>query len=156
MIGLDHQQESRLLAPEDFGVDDWFRSRGLNGRGGSCDSLETLNYGVDCRRDNSAPTFESIFEVRKMTYIQGNSIPGANLRVLDKLIAARHQISQIMGYKSYVDYALHSNMASSPDVVSSFLVELSNTVRPKAVEVAWLETEKEQRRVAKEAKGSLS
>ncbi|PWA48558.1 zincin-like metalloprotease [Artemisia annua] len=73
-------------------------------------------------------------EVRKMTYILGNSVPRANLRVLDKLIAARHEISQIMGYKSYVDYALHSNMASSPDVVSSFLVELSNTVRPKAVE----------------------
>ncbi|PWA72478.1 hypothetical protein CTI12_AA268540 [Artemisia annua] len=42
-------------------------------------------------------------QVRKMTYIQGNSVPGANLRVLDKLIAARHQISQIMGYKTYVD-----------------------------------------------------
>lgn len=40
-----------------------------------------------------------------------------------------------MEYKSYVDYALHSNMASSTDVVSSFLVELSNTVHPKAVEV---------------------
>ncbi|GJW49926.1 probable mitochondrial intermediate peptidase, mitochondrial isoform X1, partial [Tanacetum coccineum] len=73
--------------------------------------------------------------VRKMTYIQGNSVPRANLRVLDKLIAARHEISQIMGYKAYVEYALHSNMASSPDVVSSFLVELSNTVRPKAVQV---------------------
>ncbi|XP_021977410.1 mitochondrial intermediate peptidase, mitochondrial [Helianthus annuus] len=73
-------------------------------------------------------------EVRKMTYIKSNSVPRANLGVLDKLIAARHEISQIMGYKSYVEYALQSNMASSPDVVSSFLVELSKAVQPKAVE----------------------
>lgn len=73
-------------------------------------------------------------EVRKMTYIKSNSVPCANLRVLDKLIAARHEISQIMGYKTYVEYALQSNMASSPDVVSSFLAELSKTVQPKGVE----------------------
>lgn len=104
-----------------------------------------------------------------MTYIQNNSVPRANLGVLDKLIAARHEMSQvcfvyfreffytlylihhlltnhfplvyiiqIMGYKSYVDYALHSNMASSPDVVSSFLADLSKTVRSKADEVLFL------------------
>ncbi|XP_024961820.1 mitochondrial intermediate peptidase, mitochondrial isoform X1 [Cynara cardunculus var. scolymus] len=73
-------------------------------------------------------------EARKMTYIQSNSVPHANLGVLDNLIAARHEIAQIMGYKSYAGYALHSNMASSPDVVSSFLVELSKNVQPKAVE----------------------
>ncbi|XP_071686243.1 mitochondrial intermediate peptidase, mitochondrial isoform X2 [Rutidosis leptorrhynchoides] len=73
-------------------------------------------------------------EVRKMTYIKSNSVPRANLAVLDNLIAARHEISEIMGYRSYVDYALHSNMALSPDVVSSFLVELSKTVRSKAAE----------------------
>ncbi|KAJ9553243.1 hypothetical protein OSB04_017288 [Centaurea solstitialis] len=73
-------------------------------------------------------------EVRKMTYIQSNSVPRANLGVLDNLIAARHEIAQIMGYNSYAGYALHSNMASSPDVVSSFLVELSKMVQPKALE----------------------
>ncbi|KAL8217979.1 hypothetical protein R6Q57_021352 [Mikania cordata] len=73
-------------------------------------------------------------EVRKMTYIKSNSVPHANLGVLDKLITARHEISQIMGYSSYGEYALQSNMASSPYVVSSFLVELSKAVQPKAVE----------------------
>jgi len=42
---------------------------------------------------------------------------------------------QIIGYKSYAEYALHSNMASSPEVVSSFLIEMSKTVRPMADEV---------------------
>ncbi|KAL4574877.1 hypothetical protein LXL04_021717 [Taraxacum kok-saghyz] len=73
-------------------------------------------------------------EVRKMTYIKSNSVPRANLGVLDNLISARHEISEIMGYKSYAHYALNSNMASSPDVVSSFLVDLSKTIHPKALE----------------------
>nr|DAD33704.1 TPA_asm: hypothetical protein HUJ06_012555 [Nelumbo nucifera] len=73
-------------------------------------------------------------EVRKQSYIQGNSAPRANLSVLDKLIASRHELAQIMGYKSYAEFAVHPNMASSPDVVMSFLLDLSTIVRPKADE----------------------
>ncbi|GFZ15219.1 zincin-like metalloproteases family protein [Actinidia rufa] len=71
-------------------------------------------------------------EVRKMVYIQGNSVPSGNIGVLDKLIAARHEISQIMGYKSYAEFSVHPNMASSPEIVKSFLLEMSEMVRPKA------------------------
>ncbi|KAL2227187.1 probable mitochondrial intermediate peptidase, mitochondrial isoform X1 [Sesamum indicum] len=73
-------------------------------------------------------------EVRKMAYIRGNSVPRANLVVLDKLLAARHEFAEIMGYKSYAEFALKDNMASSPEVVLSFLNEMSKTVRPKAEE----------------------
>ncbi|XP_021725771.1 probable mitochondrial intermediate peptidase, mitochondrial [Chenopodium quinoa] len=73
-------------------------------------------------------------EVRKLAYIQGNSAPHANLNVLDKLIAARHELAQIMGYKSYAEFAARPNMASSADVVMSFLLELSSMVKPKADE----------------------
>lgn len=40
-----------------------------------------------------------------------------------------------MGYKSYAEFAVHSNMASSPKVVMCFLHELNNMVRFKADEV---------------------
>lgn len=30
-----------------------------------------------------------------MAYIKGNSVPRANLGVLDKLIAARHELAQV-------------------------------------------------------------
>ncbi|GAA0149472.1 metalloprotease [Lithospermum erythrorhizon] len=76
--------------------------------------------------------FSSDPEVRKMAYIQGNSVPRANLGVLEKLIAARHEFSQIMGHESYAEFALQSNMASSPEVARSFLVEMSEMVRPQA------------------------
>ncbi|KAL3524177.1 hypothetical protein ACH5RR_017011 [Cinchona calisaya] len=73
-------------------------------------------------------------EVRKMAYVQGNSVPHANLGILDKLIAARHEFAQIMGHNSYAEFAVQSSMASSPNVVLSFLLEMSEIVRPKADE----------------------
>ncbi|XP_073031397.1 mitochondrial intermediate peptidase, mitochondrial isoform X1 [Primulina eburnea] len=73
-------------------------------------------------------------EVRKLAYVEGNSAPRANLKVLDKLLAARHEFSEIMGSKSYAEFTLKDNMASSPEVVRSFLSDMSKMVRPKAEE----------------------
>ncbi|KAK3009814.1 hypothetical protein RJ639_013939 [Escallonia herrerae] len=73
-------------------------------------------------------------EVRKMAYVCGNSVPHANLGVLDNLIAARHDLAQIIEYDSYAEYALDSSMASSPKVVLSFLLEMSKMARPMADE----------------------
>ncbi|PIN06711.1 Metalloendopeptidase family - mitochondrial intermediate peptidase [Handroanthus impetiginosus] len=73
-------------------------------------------------------------EVRRLAYIKGNSAPRANLVVLDKLLSARHEFSEIMGCKSYAEFALKENMASSPEVVLSFLHEMSKMVRPMAEE----------------------
>ncbi|XP_058084642.1 mitochondrial intermediate peptidase, mitochondrial isoform X2 [Magnolia sinica] len=73
-------------------------------------------------------------EVRKQSYTSGNSVPRANLGVLDKLIAARHELAEIMGYKSYAQFAVHPNIASSPEVVMPFLLDLSKIVRHKADE----------------------
>ncbi|CAI9774984.1 unnamed protein product [Fraxinus pennsylvanica] len=73
-------------------------------------------------------------EVRKLAYVRGNSVPRANLVVLDKLIAARHEFAEIVGYKSYAQFALKDNMASSPEVVLPFLHDMSKMVRPKAEE----------------------
>ncbi|XP_078440153.1 zincin-like metalloproteases family protein isoform X2 [Wolffia australiana] len=73
-------------------------------------------------------------EVRRQAYIVGNSAPHANLDVIERLIAARHELSEIMGCKSYTEFATQANMASSPEIVHSFLVELSQIVRKKADE----------------------
>lgn len=35
-------------------------------------------------------------QVRKLVYVQGNSVPRANHEVLDKLIAARHELAQVI------------------------------------------------------------
>ncbi|KAI3869797.1 hypothetical protein MKW98_030978 [Papaver atlanticum] len=71
-------------------------------------------------------------EVRKQSYIRGNSTPRANLVLLDKLITARHDLAQILDHKTYAEFAVHQNLSSSPEVVKSFLVEMAELVRPKA------------------------
>ncbi|KAI3918677.1 hypothetical protein MKX01_041997 [Papaver californicum] len=71
-------------------------------------------------------------EVRKQSYIRGNSAPRANLALLDKLITARHDLAQILDHKTYAEFAVHQNLSSSPEVVKSFLIEMAELVRPKA------------------------
>ncbi|PON89458.1 Peptidase M3A/M3B [Trema orientale] len=86
------------------------------------------------------PTLSSILqltpddEVRKMAYLRGNSSPQANLGVLNKLMGARHELAQILGYRNYAEFSMKPNMASSPLVVMSFLEEISNIIRPSADE----------------------
>lgn len=43
--------------------------------------------------------FSGLLQVRKMAYARGNSVPRANLAVLDKLIAARHELAQVGNIK---------------------------------------------------------
>ncbi|KAF6174904.1 hypothetical protein GIB67_026392 [Kingdonia uniflora] len=56
-----------------------------------CKSMYLLEW-ISCA--HYAYLFKShTMKVRKQLYIQGNSIPHANLAVLDKLIAARHELA---------------------------------------------------------------
>ncbi|PKA60678.1 mitochondrial intermediate peptidase [Apostasia shenzhenica] len=73
-------------------------------------------------------------EVRQRAYIMGNSVPRANILVINKVISARHELAQIMGCRSYAEFAIRPSMAASPDVVSTFLHDLTNIVRNKADE----------------------
>lgn len=51
------------------------------------------------------------------------------------LVILVQRLLQIMGYKSYAEFALQPTMASSPEVVMEFLLELSNIVNTRADEV---------------------
>ncbi|KAG6546992.1 hypothetical protein Mapa_011608 [Marchantia paleacea] len=73
-------------------------------------------------------------EVRRKVYLVGNSVPKSNLRVLDHLICARHELAQLLGYNSYAEFALAPTMAEKPEAVLNFLVDLSTKIRGKADE----------------------
>ncbi|XP_058083190.1 mitochondrial intermediate peptidase, mitochondrial-like isoform X2 [Magnolia sinica] len=104
---------------------------------GSRDTVKEKGFRVttDPGTLSSILKWASDAEVRKQSYISGNSVPHANLGVLDKLIAARHELAKIMGYKSYAQFAVHPNIASSREVVMPFLLDLSKIVTHKADEV---------------------
>ncbi|XP_020095925.1 probable mitochondrial intermediate peptidase, mitochondrial isoform X1 [Ananas comosus] len=93
-----------------------------------------LQITTDSSTLSSVLKWVSDAEVRRLAYIRGNSVPSGNLGVLDDLIRTRHELAQIMGYKSFADFAIHPNLAAKVDVVMSFLLDLSKIVRPKADE----------------------
>lgn len=73
--------------------------------GGKLHIIQNHNYFdkissfIVCYANNSKsfiiPFLLTDLQVRKMAYVQGNSVPVANLEVLDKLIAARHEFAQV-------------------------------------------------------------
>lgn len=73
-------------------------------------------------------------EVRRRVYMVGHCVPKANLRVLDHLIGARHELAQLLGYNSYAEFATAPTMAESPNAVVSFLEDISIRIRGKADE----------------------
>lgn len=62
-------------------------------------------------------------------------IPNFSILVLPAFNVLCSLSVQIVGYKSYAEFALKDNMASSPEVVLPFLLDMSKMVRPKAEEV---------------------
>ncbi|KAF3964920.1 hypothetical protein CMV_010846 [Castanea mollissima] len=100
------------------------------------DTMKEKGFRITTDPQNLSSVLQHVSEdeVRKMAYIQGNSVPVANLGILDKLIATRHELAQIMGYRSYAEFSMKPNMASSPAVVMSFLHEIGKMVRPRADE----------------------
>ncbi|WVY99314.1 hypothetical protein V8G54_025384 [Vigna mungo] len=103
---------------------------------GSRGTLKEKGFRIttDPQTVSSVLQFSSDDEVRKMVYIRGNSVPQANVDVLKRLISARHELAQIMGCSSYTEFSIKPNMALSPKVVMSFLLEMSKMVKPKTRE----------------------
>lgn len=63
-----------------------------------------------------------------------------NSEVMNETIALRHEMSNLLGFDSYADYALARRMAESPEQVLDFLNGLLTKARPAAVkEMAELE-----------------
>lgn len=56
-----------------------------------------------------------------------------NLVILDSLVSKRYQIGQVMGYKSYAEYNVNSKMAKTPEIVWSFINDLIDRSKEKAI-----------------------
>jgi Zn-dependent oligopeptidase len=59
----------------------------------------------------------------------------ANVRILDELIATRHEVAQLLGFDSYADFFLRPLMARTPDAVVTFLETLSAQLKGPAEKV---------------------
>ncbi len=55
-----------------------------------------------------------------------------NQPVMEEILQLRLEMAQLLGFKHYADYSLASKMASSPEQVLEFLVQLAQQSRPMA------------------------
>nr|KYP49950.1 hypothetical protein KK1_028343 [Cajanus cajan] len=135
---VDIYPSSRIPKNLHYLVKPIYRSESLitKGLSGSRDTVKERGFRIttDPQTLSSLLQFSSDDEVRKMVYIQGNSVPHANVDVLRRLISARHELAQIMGCRSYAEFSVKPNMASSPKVVMSFLLEMNKMVQAKIIE----------------------
>lgn len=57
-----------------------------------------------------------------------------NLRTLKQLLEIRHALATKVGFTSFADLSIHSNMVESTDAVEHFLQNVARTLRPRALE----------------------
>jgi len=55
-----------------------------------------------------------------------------NSAIMDEIVALRHELANLLGFKNYADYSLATKMASSPDKVLDFLNDLAERSKPMA------------------------
>ena len=52
--------------------------------------------------------------------------------VMERILALRHELAQLLGFRDYTEYSLATKMADSPDQVLDFLDDLARRARPQA------------------------
>ncbi|MDG4596227.1 MAG: oligopeptidase A [Candidatus Contendobacter sp.] len=52
--------------------------------------------------------------------------------VMERILALRHELAQLLGFHDYTEYSLATKMADSPDQVFEFIYDLTRRVRPQA------------------------
>jgi oligopeptidase A len=55
-----------------------------------------------------------------------------NTPVIAEVLSLRHRLAQLLGFDNYVEYALCTRMAESPQAVLDFLLDLARQARPEA------------------------
>ena len=83
-------------------------------------------------------------QVRKAVFLAANRSPESNLGVLDDLIAARHALAQLLGFRSHAHLVTAPLLAGSPEGVGTFLDHMSASLKARG---------EEERRVLVRSKG---
>ena len=97
---------------------------------------EEGTYEIPIMNSTSGPVMQNAkSEATRKEFTTKYSNRGAekNLVILDSLVSKRYQIGQLMGYKSYAEYNVNSKMAKTPEVVWSFINDLIDRSKEKAI-----------------------
>ena len=71
-------------------------------------------------------------DARKQLYIKyNNRASDSNLEVLDKMLAKRKEMADLLGYSTFASYQTETRMAKDPNTVWEFETKLTESVKPK-------------------------
>jgi thimet oligopeptidase len=91
-------------------------------------------YKIGMSYPDTGPFFRNAksSEARKqLLFKYNNRAADTNNEVLKQMIAKRTEIANLLGFKTYAEYALVTKMATEPKVVWDFLNALQEKVKPK-------------------------
>lgn len=81
--------------------------------------------GVDYPTYHKVLEFCAVSETRKKLYAEfTNRAFPVNIAILEKLIEKRHQLAELLGFKSYAHLAIDNQMVETPEKVEQFLNDL--------------------------------
>ena len=99
-------------------------------------NLEGWAFTLDYPSYGPFMKFSKVRELRRQMYMAYNTraISGetSNLDNVRKIVDLRVQTANILGYRTYADYALEERMAKNPQTVNAFLAQLVNPSLPFA------------------------
>ncbi|KAI5962764.1 OCT1 [Candida theae] len=72
-------------------------------------------------------------ELRKKVWVALHNSSLESISILDRFVAYRALLSQMLGYKSYAHYQLEHKMAKSPENVVAFLKNIQNSLKSSTV-----------------------
>jgi oligopeptidase A len=90
--------------------------------------LAIMTYAKD--RDLRRDVYEAY--VTRASEIGPSAGEWDNAPVIAEVLALRHRLARLLGFDNYVEYALCSRMAESPEAVLDFLLDLARQARPEA------------------------
>jgi thimet oligopeptidase len=98
------------------------------------DADGSVTLGTDPAERIAISTFANNDEVRRQMHVAAlNRAVPDNLTILPELLAKRHELAQLLGYRSWADYITEDKMSRSAEEVRSFVGRVCELSRPRAL-----------------------
>lgn len=98
------------------------------------DADGSVTLGTDPAERLAITTFANKDDVRRQMHVAAlNRAVPDNLAILPRLLAKRHELAQLLGYRSWADYITEDKMSRSATEVRGFVERVCELSRPRAL-----------------------
>lgn len=128
---LNITDEDSLSGLPDTAIEAAAKTAAEDGQQGWTFTLDMPSYGPFI-------TYADNRDLRKQMYMARNTLcikknDENNVKICREIVNTRLKLAQLLGYKSYADYALKRRMAETPQRVNKFLADLLRAYKPAAL-----------------------